>query len=123
MSWLVSSLFGIMASNRKYSVKYERNNSKRWDGKIIQVEAERLEVLYDQKELVPGKEVFLPWQGKCGSVQEWNGVVVQPGSSTKKTALATSGQLQIKFIVCLCLVAASSYIAIDNQLSIYMHNV
>ena len=67
---------------RTYSVQYTKNNSKRWDGRVIDVDADWLELLYKKEELVPGKEVQLPWQGKkSSSVQQWNAVVVDSEAS------------------------------------------
>ena len=47
------------------SVRYQNNNSKRWDGREIWIDSEYMESLYtDPSMLVPGFEVLLPWKGK-----------------------------------------------------------
>ncbi len=70
-----------LPSDIKYSVRYEGNNSKRWDGKEILIDGEWLEDLYNPEDLVVGKEVLLPWAGKRGKVVEWKGILVGPKSS------------------------------------------
>ncbi len=65
------------------------NSSKRWDGKVIEVEADWLHSLYAEEAVVPGKELVLPWPGKKGVVKSWNGVIVekeqkQPASSSSE---------------------------------------
>ena len=50
----------------RYCLKYEDNNSKRWDGREILVDKSYLESLYDTDELQPGMLVTLPWTGKGG---------------------------------------------------------
>ena len=52
----------------KYCVRYQNNSSKRWDGKMIWLDAEWLEELYNPSELVPGLEVKLPWATKGGKM-------------------------------------------------------
>jgi len=53
---------------RQYCVRYEGNSSKWWDGREILLDGEWLESLYEPSELVPGKELSLPWQGYWGTV-------------------------------------------------------
>lgn len=74
-------------STRKYCIRYENNNSKRWDGKRILLDGEWLESLYPGEDLMPGKVVRLPWKKK-GGVSYWNAVVgdenaVRDSSATK----------------------------------------
>ena len=40
--------------------------SQRWDGKVINVDAEWLEEMYDQQTLFPGRVVELLWKGRQG---------------------------------------------------------
>ena len=62
---------------KKYVVRYEGNNSSKWDGKEIVLESEFLESLVeDPAELVPGKIVRLPWEKKGGGTQDWFAVIV-----------------------------------------------
>ena len=67
----------------KYLVQYKNNGSKRWDGKVLYLEAEWLESLYQPNVLVIGSKLKLPWSGKGGKVTYWNAVVVDPDSTTK----------------------------------------
>lgn len=67
----------------EYVVKFKGNNSARWDGKEISVDAEWLEELYEKEELHPGCVVKLPWEsnvkGSSTSV-DWRAVIIQvPG--------------------------------------------
>lgn len=86
---------------RRYFVKFEGNNSKRWDGKEIELQGEWLESLYSTEELTPGKKLTLPWPGKGKKVTEWNVVVVDPGQKqatqveSAERAVATK-QVQVK---------------------------
>ena len=57
------------------------------DGKEILLDAEWLEGLYSKLELVEGKELSLPWQGKGGRVTYWRGY---SGSSDTQTHTSTS---------------------------------
>jgi hypothetical protein len=66
-----------MAKELKYTVRYEGNNSKRWDGREILLDGEWLESLYPKEDLTPGKIVNLPWQTK-GGVKVWTAVLVKP---------------------------------------------
>ena len=97
----------VVPSRQLYYIQYENNNSKRWDGKVIQLEGEWLESLYQREELLPGKKVVLPWQGKSGSpIQHWNGVVVAPPTPSTAPATAsaststTSPQKGTRLVLC-----------------------
>lgn len=68
-------------SKRNYYVRYQGNSSKRWDGKQIVVDGETLESLYPVEELVPGKDVVIPWPKKGGEIENWKGVLVDPSQS------------------------------------------
>ena len=58
------------SSSRMYCGRYERNNSKRWDGRETSIDGEWLESLYSPSELVEGKHLSLHWQTKKTSVLE-----------------------------------------------------
>ena len=66
-------------AGRYYYIKFEGNNSKRWDGKIILLLSDRIEDIYDPSELLPGFNVTLlcPFKGSK-KVTNWNGVIVEP---------------------------------------------
>jgi len=53
-----------MASNRQYTLRFEGNQSKRWDGKEIWLTTEVLDELYDGSKLVDGANVTVPFKGK-----------------------------------------------------------
>ena len=61
---------------KRICVRYEGNNSKRWDGKEIFLEASVLEDLYEPAQLMHGSHVTIPWKGKGGRVSNWNAVIV-----------------------------------------------
>ena len=65
-------------------MKFEGNNSKRWDGKEIELKGEWLESLYSQEELTPGNRLDLPWPGKGKSVTHWKVIVVDSASKKNK---------------------------------------
>ena len=48
-----------MASGQSYCVRYEGNNSKRWDGKEIWIEATVLEELYEPYQLTSGSHASI----------------------------------------------------------------
>jgi hypothetical protein len=60
-------------------LRYIGNNSKKWDGKEILVEAETLMDDYTPEDLVEGKVLQLPWKGKGGKMRQWNLVVSSMG--------------------------------------------
>ena len=64
----------------KYCIKYQDNNSKRWDGREIWVNAEFIEDHYDPQDLVPGFKVSFPWKSK-NKITNWNAVIVDPKAS------------------------------------------
>ena len=64
-------------------MQYKNNGSKRWDGKVLFLEGEWLETLYQPNELVIGSKLKLPWSGKGGKISYWNAVVVDLNSTTK----------------------------------------
>ena len=66
-------------SRKTYLVRFEGNNSKKWDGHDVELDGEWLESLYDVSELqIPGKQLNLPWPGKGRQIRQWNAVVSTP---------------------------------------------
>ena len=49
---------------KRYFVRFEGNQSKRWDGKEVELDGGWLESLYTPQELTTGSELSLPWPGK-----------------------------------------------------------
>ena len=73
-----------MASGQSYCVRYEGNNSKRWDGKEIWIEATVLEELYEPYQLTSGSHVSIPWKGKGGRISYWNAIIVNPHATEQR---------------------------------------
>ena len=68
-----------------WTVRFEWNNSKQWDGKEVAVDGEWIRELYaDPTELEPGKEIRLPWKGKGGTTVEWKALIVSMAASHKR---------------------------------------
>ena len=64
------------SNTKTYCVKYEDNNSKRWDGKTVMIDGEQLHSVCNMCEIHCGDKINLPWTAKKGKVQYWNAVVV-----------------------------------------------
>ena len=79
-----------MASDRQYAVRFEGNQSKRWDGKEVWLEAEVLDELYDASELVDGANVVVPFRGKGGKITHWKAIFVEHNKKQEKTAVTTT---------------------------------
>lgn len=59
---------------QKYVLRYEGNQSAKWDGKeIVLPLSSVLPLVATQEELVPGKKVQLPWTKNTS----WNAVIVK----------------------------------------------
>ena len=67
-------------AGRYYYIRFEGNNSKRWDGKVISIPSSQIEDTYhDQSQLVPGFMITLPWPSKGSKkVINWKAVIVEP---------------------------------------------
>ena len=66
-------------SKKTYLVRFQGNNSKKWDGHDVELDGEWLESLYDVSELKnPGKQLSLPWPGKGKQIRQWNAVISTP---------------------------------------------
>lgn len=68
---------GTKRSAAEYAIKFSGNDSERWDGKVISIDAEWLEELYPKTELGPGRIVELPWEGRDGKDVGWRAIVMQ----------------------------------------------
>ena len=60
---------------KRYVVRFQGNNSKKWDGKETWIDASVLDELYDEAELVHGAEITVPWKSK-GKITHWKGIFV-----------------------------------------------
>ena len=82
----------LPSSNPKeYIVKFEGNNSKKWDGREINLDGEWLESLYDPKELTSGKQLRLPWPEK--EEKYWNAVLMEPKQEISSCDITYSNTL------------------------------
>lgn len=62
---------------RNLCVRFEGNQSKRWDGKEVLIDYDWIKEIVDVTKLVPGNTVTIPWPtAKGGDIQNWRGVVV-----------------------------------------------
>lgn len=86
---------------KEYAVKFKGNNSEKWDGKVISVDAEWLEELYGKQELCPGRIVELPWEGKDGTSVGWRVMIVslpdEESDAGKCKTVHDSQQSAVKF--------------------------
>ena len=90
------TIIATSATSRKYTVRYQNNNSKRWDGKEIVLDGEWLETMYSPHDLQPGKVLSLPWSGKNGREETWSAVVVHVGIKGDKDCLRlVEGEIMI----------------------------
>ncbi len=91
--------FNKTVSPKTYSVKFVNNSSKRWDGKVIEVEADWLHRLYAEEAVVPGEELVLPWPGKKGVVKSWNGVIVEKEQKKQLASSSSEGNTKAGSVV------------------------
>jgi len=63
---------------KRHLVRFEDNNSKKWDGKEVWLDAYVLDELYDSKELLHGAKISVPFKGKGGKITHWNAIYVDP---------------------------------------------
>ena len=61
---------------KRYVVRFEGNNSRKWDGKEVWLDAEVLDELYSENELVHGCKITVPWKSK--KITHWNAVFIDP---------------------------------------------
>ena len=65
----------------------------------MEIDGEWLESLYETSELLPGKQLSLPWPGKGRQIRKWNAVLTAPRGIEKRKTQAVahekpSGQQQ-----------------------------
>ena len=87
---LRSTVSTVEETGHGYCVRFEGNNSKRWDGKQIMLEREWLESLYSQEDLCPGKVVELPWEQKGAGCVKWRAVIVDSAAKSRGECLLTT---------------------------------
>ena len=71
----------VNSAPKSYIVRFEGNNSHKWDGKEAYVEREVLDELYDSTKLIHGAKLLYPWRGKGGKLTHWNAIFVESGSA------------------------------------------
>ena len=69
---------GVGVKPKHHCVRYEGNNSKRWDGKEIWLEVIVLDELYESTQLTHGSQVTILWKGKGSRISYWKAVIVNP---------------------------------------------
>ena len=84
--------------NNKYIVRYENNNSKRWDGKEVWLDAEIIDELYESSELFHGANIVVPWKYKGGKITHWKAIFIDP----KAVQPAESGKNCLTNYLSLC---------------------
>ena len=90
------------AARSRIAIRFHNNNNRRWDGKVVDENLDWICSLYNKEDLVPGKEVVLPYAKKGGMVQNWNAVIVDPKAEKEpKSTTSTKGRV----------LARSTYIA------------
>ena len=57
-------------------VRFEGNQSKRWDGKEALIDYDWIKEQVDTTELLPGNAISIPWPNKGGDIEYWKGIVV-----------------------------------------------
>ena len=70
------------------TLRYQGNNSKKWDGKLILQDKSYLESL-GYVNLVPGTVVELPWKKKRGGTEFWS-AIVESGTGKFKVVVITN---------------------------------
>ena len=78
----VSSSSAPPPVSRRYFIRFEGNESKRWDGKEVELDGGWLESLYLQEDLTAGSKLSLPWPGK-GKVTNWSVIVLDQNASER----------------------------------------
>ena len=74
-----------MANGEKsYIVRFEGNSSKRWDGKEVYINADVLDELYSEYELVHGAPVTVPWKSK-GKITHWKAIYIDSSHTQQLT--------------------------------------
>jgi len=79
-----------MALN-SYVVRFEGNDSRKWDGKEVYEDKEVLDELYDSSELVHGAKISYPWRLKGSKLTHWNAIFVDPMVSSSAATASSSG--------------------------------
>ena len=62
-------------------MQFEDNNSKKWDGKEVWLEAYVVDELYNSTEMLHGAKLMVPFKGKGGKITHWNTIYIDPSQS------------------------------------------
>ena len=79
----------IGSSQKQYTVRFENNNSKHWDGKEVWLDAMILDELYDSSKLFNGANITVSWKGKGGKITHWKVVYIDPVSIKQQGIMIT----------------------------------
>ena len=85
------------SSQKRYIVRFENNNSKRWDGKEVWLDATILDELYSTSELFNGANITVPWKGKGGKITHWKVVFIDPSVKRKGNDNTCTCSIKIKY--------------------------
>ena len=64
VTWFTVEMAESESSQKQYIVRFENNNSKRWNGKEVWLDATISDELYNTSELFNGANITVPWKGK-----------------------------------------------------------
>ena len=83
-------------------LRYEDNNSKHWDGKVVSVDREWIKEVTNDNDLPPGKHLTIPWPIKGGSIEQWKAVIVDESFTKKQKQEKSVGNKTIGSYVYSC---------------------
>ena len=69
---------GVGVKPKHHGVRYEGNNSNRWEGKEIWLEVTVLDELYESTQLTHENQVTILWKGKGSRISYRIAVIVNP---------------------------------------------
>ena len=79
-------------------LRFEGNQSKRWDGKEVLIDYDWMKEQIDATQLFLGNAINIPWPIKGGETQIWKGVVVSVDGASMGQDTATTAEKKAKGI-------------------------
>ena len=86
------------SDSKNICVRFEGNQSKRWDGKEVLIDYDRMKEQIDATQLFPGSAINIPWPIKGGETQICKGVVVSVDGASMGQDTATTAEKKAKGI-------------------------
>ena len=86
------------SDSKNICVRFEGNQSKRWDGKEVLIDYDWMKKQIDATQLFPGSTINIPWPIKGGETQIWKGVVVSVDGASMGQDTATTAEKKAKGI-------------------------